>query len=463
MKKMTLFSHDDFIDHELEDLFYAPSQKSFTEIAHCISTSLESLFVLDALTKTLSFENMSPMTYKLYCIGVQSHLEKLGLTPVVQLSIESHAIGLTQSAYLSNEGVKNAIGAALKAIAAMFAKMYETVQGLWKEYSIATNSLKKRIQKMRKLIEKIEMNDVTATFKDGSLASALKNGKTVIIKTQLNNTFSAINGMHKFSGELSKIYEHIERGLEEETPSEQIAEQISSQNFKSLLQNTNFHVSDKVKKDEKPEVITTNSNYILLGNVAMYLYVDTEGKSGDITLSLQKVKSGDIDPDLPVLSLAELTGYLNILEKLANSIDGFKNENSALMNKLKALLTTAQKSFTEEKRSVKMGNTSEESYSFSTEVQAEQPEKKEETPADKPNENPGDKVEKNLENKGTLESKKKNSVTGSVSRQYLTMIRVYIRLQGSVSYMPQKAIIDGSYKLMSYMDKSLAFYKKAPK
>ena len=459
MKKMTLFSQDDFIEDELREVFYSPIQKSFNEEAKCLVASLESLLVLDSLTRALSFEDLSPTTYKLYCIGAESALQKLGLDHVIQLSTESHAIGLSQSAYLSSEGVKDAIGAALKAIVAMFAKMHEIVKGLWKEYTVATSSLKKRIQKTRKLVEKIEMNDVTATFKDGSLASALKNGKDIIINDQLKNTFSSIGGMHKFSGELAKIYEHIERGLEEETPSDQVIAQISSQNFKSLLENTNFHVTDKVKKDEKPEVITTNSAYILLGNVALYIYIDTESKSGDITLSLEKIKSGDIDPDLPVMSLAQITEYLNTLEKLANAIDGFKNENSALMNKLKALLNTAQKAFTEEKRSVRAGNTSGESYSFSMEADAEKPEQKEEKPNQNANENPGDKVEKNLENKGALENKKKND-SSSVSRQYLSIIRVYIRLQGNISYMPQKAIIDGSYKLMSYMDKSLAFYKK---
>lgn len=448
MKRQTLIN-DNYSDREISDTCYFSNLKEIKDISDCLSSSIENINLLGEIVSIVETNNVSLETYRLYSIASESILNKLGIENTNRLlcfSYESRFLYSDLNTRLSTEAIKDVLKGTMDAIMAMFKKMIDTVNSLWKDYAVATNSLKKRIEKTSKIISQLDKNDVTAQFNDTSLSSSLKRGDELNIDNQLKNTFGAIVSLNKLIDQLSTIYTHIERGIEEDQPTDKVKEIIANQDFKSILGDTNFHVTNKSEKNKNDETIATDSDYALLGNAAFYVYVNTEGASSTIDFGIKKVNVAVSSSELPVLALSQMTNYLSSLEKVISNIDTFKNKNNTLINRLKNLLSVAQKSIDEERRSVKRGNTAEESFYMSIEDDKNNTNKKD------------DNVDSKIKKEGTLE--KKELSNGSINKQYISLIKTYIKLQGNISYMPQKVILDGSYKLMSYIDKSLAFYKK---
>jgi hypothetical protein len=450
MKRLTLIQDTEI--KEIENVFYSPLKNDITSSLSCLVGSLESIDVLNKIVEITSSESISLDTFKLYSLCVNTSLAKLGLDNRLKISTEDNSIGLSQNVYLSNESISEAIENSMKAISALFIKTTETIEDLWKQYASATSSLKKRIDNTRKTLNKINKNDVTATFKDTSLAKALKKDNQVIIKLQIDNTFKIVNTFHGLFDNLTKVCETIEQGLERYEDSKQTIEKVAQLNSQAAKGIKNVQVKDKDDKDQKPVATNIEDNDILVGNKAIQIYVNTEGNSGTLEVKAVDVSSENVNPELNVLPLSDINSYLSSLEKLTEVIDNFKSMSSKTSDKLKDLLNDTQKNITQQKNNVKKVT---ESLSLSHEVQAKL--ENENTPKDD-DKSSGDKIEKKIEKSGKLENKETKK-DGSVDKSYLTVIKSLIKTQGNASYIPQKTIIEGSYKIMSYIDKSLVFYK----
>lgn len=425
---------NDIIYTDVMEIFSFPLQSDIKNMSSCLQTTLESMAVLNDIRLITTDVEINPATEKLYHICTQHNLKKLGLENIVMLSKES-TISISDNIYLSNEVVKEALENTMKAIMALFTKMTDTVQDLWKQYAVATGALKKRIETTQKIIDKINKDNVDAKFKDSSIASAIKLNNQIIIDQQIVNSEKIVGEIHKEFADFYSVSEAI----------------------KSLVDDggvSTTSLSDVINKNgnKNLEMFSSKEPQPLVGNKSIQLTYQEEGDNFKLDFKIVPIKSENLDPEVPVLSLEAMHKYLSSLSKLAGAIDGFKNDSNKTNASLKNLLSAVQKAVTEERNKVKKGKTSSESFSLSLEEEAN----KEENNANK-EDNKDSKEDKTIEKKGELAEKE--TKTSSITHSLLNFTKALIRTHGNLSYMPQKVMIDGCYKVMAYIDKSIAFYK----
>lgn len=451
--------------------------------------ALDNLEDVEYLIRDHQVGTADKYTAKIVSVSLSNSFKHLGINHN-EYSLSKEAFdndGLRKIEFeMTAEAVSTVIRDGWNALINFFKSIMAKIGELWKTYTKATEHLKMLVKNSRqKLLSYNSVDDVDDTFTDKSIAIALKIGDQLAITDQIQNTLKLCSVVMPVNQVFTKIIKDVEADTEAGDTQKQTFETLDIKGSLGNAAQSVIEITDTTEKETLPDIKDSNR---LLGNGVVVAYI---GKSESVTIDIEKIiYNKDVtDFELNVAHKEDMNRYLASLSKIIMNIEQLRNkvnsdskstlaELDAIGKKMKKIKADEKKAKEQAKKdNQKPGNgngdknetnnngnnqpqtnnqhtntQTNESYHFSSE--ANEPNK----PGDKnENNNKGPKV---TDGKLEIDKKEVEDGTRTYSKEAIKTLKELIKAKGKVSYLSTKLMIDGCYKLISYIDKSLAYYSR---
>ncbi len=409
-------------------------------------------------------------TMKLVSVSLNHTYKRLGIDHT-QYRLSKEAFdnqGIRKIEFeMTAEGVGSAVRSGWDSLVEFFKKIMAKISELWKTYTKATEHLKMLVKNARqKLLSYNASPDVDDTFNDKSIAVALKIGDQLAITDQIQNTLKLCSVVFPVNQFFTKKIEEVKTDTATGETTKQIKSELNIAKSLGNVAGSIIEITDKTEKNTLPNIKDSNR---LLGNGVVVAYI---GEGENLTIDIEKIMyNKDVeDFSLEVAHKEDMNRYLGSILKIILNIEQIRNKTDSdskrTLNELNEI-EKKMKQINKDKKKAKANNQN-----------APKPNAGNNAPAANQNNQAANQVQGtesyNLssedDNKnngpavtdGKLEIDKDKVKSGEVSysKTAIKNLKELIKAKGKVSYLSTKLMIDGCYKLISYIDKSLAYYNK---
>ncbi len=429
--------------------------------------SLSDLEIVQDLLKNHTVGDADEYTMKVAAASMKNSYKRLGVD-LNMPSLSKEAFdndGLRRLEFdMSIESVMGAVRNGWNAIIEFFKQIWSKIKELWKTYTNALNHLKMLVKNARKkLLSYKNVEDITDTFTDKSISKALKIGNELGVDKQIENCIREFQHIDVAKQDMIKDINKIQEAAESKDTEKQTQAALD---LRATMNKIGGFI--KSKSEDKGNELDIKDDQRLLGNGVVIIYIDGENKN--ISIDVEKIMYNEdvTDFDLPVASKPDINKYLSSIINLINRIEQARNKSDT---ESKTILNTLDRFAKKNKKlpdsvTDKNGKTTTIKKPNTNTNQANNNQNGNQN-ATEDNNNPED----NNSNDGAnlpdskLDSGDTKDIKGNkdLDKENIKLIKELVKVNGKLTYLPTKIMIDGCYKLISYIEKSLVYYSGTTK
>lgn len=432
------------IHPECPEGFYTQSAETDGYLK-AFESHFDDVSTLTQIHKITSEGVTSQIAYECLCQATDIIYERFGLpNPVSHFAAENHSsTSLYHHSQMSAEGIGETIHNAWEALVEMFRKVIAKISELWGQYMGTTKAFDAHLAKTTANLKSIKnrvKGDIEATFRSSSIASAIEYNGEIIIPQQLENTSRFIINYLKMADSFNTVLRDMLAAIKANDTQKQ-ANILDGDVMRKIAAGANISVSDKEQVDT-PDVKSFDITDLLMGNAVVKIHINTTEKKTTMKV-LSKMMKDKNDGILEVAGLENLEKTVKGLAVVSAAIGKMKTGAVSDMN---AALTTLNEIARAQKNTAEKVKREVASKKAQT---AKKPKKgKKETP---------DEAAEQTAKAGEIQTEEGGKPHAD-DKAYLSTVKEVIKMVTNWGYLPAKVIIQGNYKVLSYVDKCLALY-----